>query len=192
MNLTEQNPATPSLVDSATIEINDYLKAKFPFLNNCFGKAQKLSRKNEKGAIQYYPGVFAGAGKTLGKDYINLFPNDLLGNYSFWKFEDPFLISGNMNGFFQAKADFNLIFWFDLRKVYNEAEKRNIELLKEQISNALLMGVFRKASLALESISEEVSNVYRGYTISEAENPFAMHPYGCLRFSGKIIIRNFC
>lgn len=192
MNLSQQNPQNPALVDLALIEINEYLKLQFSWLDQAFGKAQKLTRQNEKKINTFYPGVFAGFGKTLDKDYQALLPDDTLGNFSFWNFEDPFQMSGTPNGFWQGTANVSLILWFDLRKIFPEAEKRNIEKLKEDIANALYNGTFKTSSLKIDSVFEDVNNVYRGYSVSEVKQQFAMQPFGCLRFSGKLLVRTFC
>lgn len=191
MILSTTYPQNPTFTDSALIEINEFLLEKISWLNSAFGKAEKLIRKNEKQLI-YYPGVFAGNNETMKNDYQNVLPNDQIGNFSFWTFEDPSKVNSYTGGLHSIEINGSLIFWFDLRNIFPTDPGRNIEQVKQTILETLVSGMFKKSRFTVDEITERAENVYKGFTISEINSQFAMHPFGCLKFSGKLIVKPFC
>lgn len=191
MTLSTTYPQNPTFTDLAIEEINQYLASKLPWLNWVFGKAERLVRKNEK-ALIYYPGVFSGNNQTMKNDYQNVLPLDEIGNFSFWHFEDPSMVQTFPGQIQKIELNSNLIFWFDLRTIFPNDPGRNLERVKQDILQTLADGMFKKSRLTITEINETPDQVYKGFTISEINSQFAMHPYGCLKFKGKLIVKPFC
>ena len=88
-----------------------------------------------------------------------------------------------------------LVVWFDLTRVYGEASNRNTELLKSQILR-LLSGRdgwhLKSGKILINRIYERAENIYRGYTLSEIDSQYLMHPFGGFRFDGVIEFDELC
>ena len=94
------------------------------------------------------------------------------------------------------ETPFSLIFWFDTRRVFDEAANRDISHLKNQILTLLNgrsgMRLYNGGHLLINRIYERAENIYRGYTLSEIDNQFLMHPFAGLRFDGVIKMLQPC
>ena len=95
----------------------------------------------------------------------------------------------------EITAPFALIVWFDLTRVYDEAANRNTEYIKAQILRVLngragwhLTG----GRIVLNRIYERAENIYRGYSLSEVDNQFLMHPFAGFRFEGNLQFEELC
>jgi hypothetical protein len=65
----------PVFIDAAIGQVQTILKSKLSWLDYSFGRAQKLVTKKDN-KDYFYPGVHYGYG-----DYVNVFPDNELGNY---------------------------------------------------------------------------------------------------------------
>ena len=91
------------------------------------------------------------------------------------------------------KTVFSVIFWFDYRKIYNDASIRNKEDLKRQILDVLNGGFrLRNGSYRINKVYELAENIYRGFSLDEIDNQFLMHPFGGFRFEGELSIEETC
>ena len=184
----------PVMLDRVIGQIQDGLVAKIPWLDVAFGRSQRLT-KMMNGKRIVTPNVFCGGWNGHGEnDYIEVSPDSQIGNFSFFEIEDPQKIdAGPWARSFNTP--FSLIVWFDLTRVYGEASNRNTEYLKAQILH-LLNGRYGwhldKGRITVNRIYERAENIYRGYSLSEIDNQFLMHPYGGFRFDGILEFDELC
>lgn len=184
----------PVMLDRVIGQIQDGLVAKIPWLDVAFGRSQRLT-KMMNGKRIVTPNVFCGGWNGHGEnDYIEVSPDSQIGNFSFFEIEDPQTIdAGPWARSFNTS--FSLVVWFDLTRVYGEASNRNTEYLKAQILY-LLNGRYGwhldKGRITVNRIYERAENIYRGYSLSEIDNQFLMHPYGGFRFDGILEFDELC
>ena len=189
-------PVIPNAVmlDRVIGEIQQGLVDNISWLNAAFGRSQRLT-KMMNGKKIVTPNVYCGGWNGHGEnDYIETSPDSKIGNFSFFEIEDPQTIDAGPWAR-QIKAPFGLIVWFDLTRVYNTATNRNTEKLKAQILHVLngragwhLTG----GRIIINRIYERPENIYRGYTLSEIDNQFLMHPYAGFRFDGILEYDELC
>jgi hypothetical protein len=180
MNIpTVPKPETPVFMDEVVVQIQDILKANLPWLDYSFGRSQKLVTKKDK-KDYFYPGIHLGDEK-----YINVFPDQSLGNFSFMAFEDPEDIDVKLKPYIKVTKNFSLIFWFNIDKIFEDQKDRNLETVKLQILTVLNTKMFlNKGRISMSTIQEDAKNIYKGYSINELASQFLMHPYAGLRFDG--------
>lgn len=189
-------PVIPNAVmlDRVIGDIQQGLVDNISWLNAAFGRSQRLT-KMMNGKKIVTPNVYCGGWNNHGKnDYIETSPDSKIGNFAFFEIEDPQTIDAGPFAR-QIKAPFGLIVWFDLTRVYNTATNRNTEKLKAQILHVLngragwhLSG----GRIIINRIYERPENIYRGYTLSEIDNQFLMHPYAGFRFDGILEYDELC
>lgn len=184
----------PVMLDKVIGEIQTGLVENITWLDAAFGRAQRLAKMvNGKRIIT--PNVYCGGWNGHGpNDYIETSPDSKIGNFSFFEIDDPQNIDAGPWAR-QIKAPFGLIFWFDLTRVYNAADNRNTEKLKAEILHVLngrtgwhLTG----GRILVNKIYERAENIYRGYTLTEIDNQFLMHPYAGFRFDGLLEFDELC
>lgn len=189
-------PVIPNAVmlDRVIGDIQQGLVDNISWLNAAFGRSQRLT-KMMNGKKIVTPNVYCGGWNGHGEnDYIETSPDSKIGNFAFFEIEDPQTIDAGPWAR-QIKAPFGLIVWFDLTRVYNTATNRNTEKLKAQILHVLngragwhLSG----GRIIINRIYERPENIYRGYTLSEIDNQFLMHPYAGFRFDGILEYDELC
>lgn len=189
-------PVIPNAVmlDRVIGDIQQGLVDNISWLNAAFGRSQRLT-KMMNGKKIVTPNVYCGGWNGHGEnDYIETSPDSKIGNFAFFEIEDPQTIDAGPWAR-QIKAPFGLIVWFDLTRVYNAATNRNTEKLKAQILHVLngragwhLSG----GRIIINRIYERPENIYRGYTLSEIDNQFLMHPYAGFRFDGILEYDELC
>lgn len=189
-------PVIPNAVmlDRVIGDIQQGLVDNISWLNAAFGRSQRLT-KMMNGKKIVTPNVYCGGWNGHGEnDYIETSPDSKIGNFAFFEIEDPQTIDAGPWAR-QIKAPFGLIVWFDLTRVYNTATNRNTEKLKAQILRVLngragwhLTG----GRIIINRIYERPENIYRGYTLSEIDNQFLMHPYAGFRFDGILEYDELC
>lgn len=189
-------PVIPNAVmlDRVIGDIQQGLVDNISWLNAAFGRSQRLT-KMMNGKKIVTPNVYCGGWNGHGEnDYIETSPDSKIGNFAFFEIEDPQTIDAGPWAR-QIKATFGLIVWFDLTRVYNTATNRNTEKLKAQILRVLngragwhLTG----GRIIINRIYERPENIYRGYTLSEIDNQFLMHPYAGFRFDGILEYDELC
>lgn len=182
----EQNLDNATMLDTVLLEINIDLNKNLAWLNNCYGAAQKLVKTQENKKITY-PSVFTG-----GTEYLSLYPDGHLGNYSFFNMRDPEEIEFYARNVNKITASFDLILWFDLRKVFPTDTGRNIEHVKLQVLKVFRDMRLTRGSIKLEQIYKDAKNIFSPYSIDETHEQFLMHPYGALMIRGKLIYKEEC
>lgn len=185
----------PVLLDKIIGEIQQGLVDNLSWLDAAFGRCQRLTKITSANKRIVTPNVYCGGWNGHGEnDYIEVTPDSKIGNFSFAEVDDPETIeSGPWANRFNAP--FSLIFWFDLKRVYQSETNRNTELLKAEILHVLNGGTswhLTEGRLTINRIFERAENIYRGYTISEIDNQFLMHPYAGFRFDGVLEFNEIC
>lgn len=179
----------PKLIDKTIGEIQDGLIANIGWLNNAFGRAQRLV-KSIDGKKHYTPNIYLS-----GNNYFPVSPDSKIGNFSFFYLEDPQdlqedIYPGTTGDIY---SDFSLIFWFDLRTIYNDVNNHNTEELKAQILKVLNGGfLMRTGRMKINKIYELAENIYKGFSLDEIDNQFLMHPYAGFRFTGELVVFENC
>lgn len=184
----------PVMLDKVIGEIQTGLVENLTWLDAAFGRAQRLT-KMINGKRFVMPNVYCGGWNGHGSnDYIEVSPDSKIGNFSFFEIEDPQTIDIGPWAR-QIKAPFGLIFWFDLTRVYNVADNRNTEQLKAEILHVLNGRAgwhLSEGRVVINRIYERAENIYRGYTLSEIDNQFLMHPFAGFRFDGILEFNEMC
>ena len=184
----------PVMLDEIIGEIQTGLIENITWLDAAFGRAQRLS-KNINGKRVITPNVYCGGWNGHGpNDYIEVSPDSKIGNFSFFEVDDPQTIDAGPWAR-EIKALFGLIFWFDLTRVYNAADNRNTEKLKAEILHVLNGRAgwhLQNGRILVNRIYERAENIYRGYTLTEIDNQFLMHPYAGFRFDGLLEFAELC
>lgn len=187
----------PILVDEMIAELQQVLVANFGWLDAAFGRSQKITRKGTSGRTVVVPNVYCGGWRGHGpNDYIEVSPDSKIGNFCFFEVNDPETIDWSYRQLMDIETPFSLIFWFDTRRVFNEPTHRDLSHLKNEIltllngTNGLVL--HNNGRFELNRIYERAENIYRGYTLSEIDNQFLMHPYAGLRFDGVIYMPQPC
>ena len=184
----------PVMLDRVIAEIQTGLVENLPWLDVAFGRSQRLTKMmNGKRIIT--PNVYCGGWNGHGaNDYIETSPDSKIGNFAFFEIEDPQTIDAGPWAR-EITVPFALIVWFDLTRIYDEADNRNTEYIKAQILRVLngragwhLTG----GRIVVNRIYERAENIYRGYSLSEIDNQFLMHPYAGFRFEGTMQFDELC
>ena len=182
------------MLDRVIGEIQTGLVANLSWLDAAFGRCQRLT-KEMNGKRIVTPDVFCGGWRGHGEnDYIEVSPDAKIGNFAFFEIEDPQTIEPGP-WVRTVKAPFALIVWFDLCRVYNEQSNRNTEYIKAQILRVLNGRDgwhLTNGRIAINRIYERAENIYKGYTLSEIDNQFLMHPFGGFRFEGLLEFDELC
>ena len=184
------------LCDALIAELQQVLKANIGWLDVAFGRAQRLV-KAVNGKRIVTPNVYAGNWNGHGEnDYIEVSPDAKIGNFCFFEVADPETVDWNFRQIMELKTPFSIIFWFDLRRVYLESDNRDIAHIKNEILT-LLNGrtglvLHSGGHIVINRIYEQCENIYRGYTLSEIDNQFLMHPFAGLRFDGVMTMPQPC
>jgi hypothetical protein len=184
----------PVMLDAIIGEIQNGLIENITWLDVAFGRSQRLS-KNMNGKKIVTPNVYCGGWNGHGEnDYIEVSPDSKIGNFSFFEIEDPQTITARPWAR-EIKAPFGLIVWFDLTRVYGEADNRNTEKLKAEILRCLNGSDgwhLSEGRMMISRMYERAENIYRGYTLTEIDNQFLMHPYYGMRFDGLLEYPELC
>lgn len=184
----------PVMLDAVLSDIQTGLVDSIQWLDVAFGRAQRLTKMiNGKRVIT--PNVYCGGWKNHGvNDYIEVSPDSKIGNFSFFEIDDPQTITGDVWSK-DIRTPFRLIFWFDLRRVYGKAANRNIEKMKAEVLQVLEGRAgwhLKEGHITIARFYEKIENIYRGYTLSEIDNQFLMHPFGGFAIDGVLEYPELC
>jgi len=189
-------PVIPNaiMLDAHIGAVQQGLVDNISWLDAAFGRSQRLTKMmNGKRVIT--PNVFCGGWRGHGaNDYLEVSPDSKIGNFAFFEVDDPQTIDAGPWAR-EIKAPFSLIVWFDLTRVYNSATNRNTEKLKADILRVLNGRTgwhLPDGRITITRIYERAENIYRGYTLSEVDNQYLMHPYGGFRFEGLLEFEEYC
>lgn len=195
--MAENNvPVIPGAVmfDAAIAQLQQGLVDALPWLDVCFGKAQRIV-KEQQGRRYVVPSVFCGGWNGHGvNDYIEVSPDKKIGNFGFFELLDPQELEPTP---WAAKitTPVALIIWFDLRTIYPDFDNRNTDALKAEVLRVLNGRDgwhLTSGRVQFNRFYERAENIYRGYTLDETDNQYLMHPYGGFRFDGKMEVFEPC
>ena len=182
------------MLDAVIGEIQTGLTDNISWLDAAFGRAQRLTKMMNGNRI-VTPNVYCGGWNGHGpNDYIEVSPDSKIGNFTFFEIEDPQTITPGPWAR-EIKTPFGLIVWVDLTRVYNTDANRNTESLKAEILHVLNGRAgwhLTNGRIVVNRIWERVENIYKGYTLSEIDNQFLMHPYWGMRVDGLLEYNELC
>lgn len=189
-----QNPtiptlAEPRLIDAVLLELQTAFASGLSWLNNAYGKAQRLVKAVE-GKTYYYPSVYAGS-----TEYLTVFPDEHLLNHCFFDVEDVEGFNNwQKNGYSQLTAKVGIVFWFDYRDVYPaDWQSRTIENVKRDVLRIITTTrLENQARFTPENFYEQAENIYKGYTHKEIQTQFLMRPYGGFKIEGTLLFNEKC
>lgn len=177
----------PVLLDKVLQAMQNRLTLKLAWLDYAFGKAYKITEKNENGKF-IYPAFYNGQG-----EYISLLPNDNMGNFSWFDIYDPQKIEYVTPGLPQYIINGALVVWYNLESIFADNSVKYTEEVKNEILGVLtepsFIGVPGK--MLIKEVYERAENVYKNYNASLEEH-FLMYPYAGIRFEFTIKTRELC
>jgi hypothetical protein len=178
----------PELLDIIIGNIQQGLAENIGWLDKAFGRAERLVKNDPDGRTYYLPAVYID-----GNEYEYVTPDSNIGNFCFFWVSDPQEVDWEANISVGIKCPFSLIFWFDMRTVFNSADIRDKEQVKKQILDVLNGGFWlKKGSFRINRIYELAENIYRGFSLAEIDNQYLMQPYCGFRFEGELSITENC
>ena len=184
-----------ALVDDAISTVNATLLANLTWLDGAYGKIQRMRHVDAKGKETTFPGAYTGTSANGTNDYINVLPDQKLGNYCYWEVSDP-VEYDNINRNFSTSFNFKISFWFDWRDIFGDPAYKaaSIEQVKLIILNVLAAAQYTRQVEAYK-VYEDANSIFQNFTnqgyISsydhkQIKGQFLMKPYGGLAFSGVI------
>lgn len=181
-----RNPITPTLIDPKLIdvalaEIQEELTSSLDWLDVAHGKAVLRKYMQDKN-VKIRPEVYVG-----GTEYLAVFPDSHLGNFSFFSVQDGEQINSHSFGNLRFSTEVGLIFWFDYRTVYPaDWRSKTIDNVKFDIITAIKTFRLRRSKIELLRNWELGDNIYKEYSDREIESQFLMRPFGSIRFDIKM------
>lgn len=183
------------LVDDAISTVNATLLANLTWLNGAYGKIQRMRHIDAKGKETTFPGAYTGSIVNGTNDYVNVLPDQKLGNYCYWEVSDP-VEYDNINRNFSTSFNFKISFWFDWRDIFGDPAYKaaSIEEVKKIILDVLAAAQYTRQVEAYK-VYEDANSIFQNFTnqgyISsydhkQIKGQFLMKPFGGLAFSGTI------
>jgi hypothetical protein len=192
-----KNPLVPLIEEPVNIDrpIQEMQQALagLGWLEKSFGRAYE-SYKTMTGPLgtttKVYPEVWQG----VGKDLLEVLPNDNLKSQSFFRLHEPQeVIDYVMDGYSMMRATVSIIFWFNLKEIDPTIDYRYIELLKGQVQRVLTTMLFSPdSSLKVSRIFDTADRVFETYDLSNVRDQELVHPFGGFRFEVELTYREDC
>ena len=183
------NKISPKLFDEAVGYIQQALQGDelfSVFLHNIFGIAERTV-KMVNGRKYFTPSWFVG-----GVDYIDLLPDDKLGNYVFFTLDEPQEIEHEQGLQNRYSCGFNIILWARMDASIDTYGDRNREAIKSELMKVIEGAWMKRGYFFIDRIYEHAENVFNGFTTDEVDNQYFMQPYFGYRFHGEIAITDVC
>lgn len=186
-NLPYQTLDNPVLVDKALAALNTEL-LKLTWINRAFGKSEVLYNV-ENGRRFRKPAIYSERG-----EYVDLFPDEHLGSFSFFIVTDQKYERIGTN-YISTEFRFDLVVWFDFRDVYpspanpDEYTKENVkQLLLSQLQLVRLPGF----QLVVTGSEDDPDAIYRDFDRSMLNNNYYRRPTGVVMIKGKAKYKAVC
>ena len=176
-------PSIPVLTDLFISQFNTEIVNHLTWLNNPLGKIQSITKIID-GRAAAFPAMYTDSG-----EYIDVFPNDTLVNYS-WFALTPIQNTGSTP---RAKYVLTgrLNFFLDLSTIYpTVTASRDLDSVKLEIMQALNNISLLSGAVRFTSVSEAYTDVYSGYTLPALQDKYFMQPYAGLSFEVQLYIKN--
>ena len=176
----------PQMFDRVIQDLQQGLANELPWLDHIFGRCERLVQIVE-GKRYYLPNLYIGGG-----EYIPVYPDKGLGNYSFVVLNEPEqVISPNFQAL-EMRTQFSLIVWVDLRTT-DPRDERNMEELKAQILRVVNGSAWvRNGRAHVQRVYTRNESIFEGFTLDEVDNQYLMSPYCGFRFTGELLITDIC
>lgn len=181
----------PVMLDLVLDNMRQQLLERLPWLDYAFGRAYKLVRHTEEGKFTE-PMFYKGNG-----EYVSLMPNDNWGNFCWFDIYDPQSIDTTQRNYPKLTFSGAIVFWYNMERIFNDAEFLYNEEIKQQVVNALSTPgiITQRGHVQVFDIYERLENIYKGYSLEKVYNTFVysgqeltyidkqyfMHPYAGLR-----------
>lgn len=187
-----QQKSNPVLLDLILQNIQDALKNKLAWLDYAFGRAYKNVKYENDGRKYVYPAIY-----IKNSEYIDMTPNDNLGNFTWFDIYDPQTVELGTRGAPVFSYNGALVLWCNQAKIFGDSDFIYLEELKQQVLEVLQSpGILDYGKVQPLQVYDRFENIYKGYTIEKAYNAFLysgediqyidkmffMHPYAGLRF----------
>jgi len=185
MEYNEQAISTPVGLDESVLEINGRMLTELAWLDKAYGvcetRLRHYERKYERDNIRF-PAVLGESG-----DYIDLFPNEYIGNFSFWNIKDREESLKQVGRKVIQSGMFKLVFWFSFEKIYGvNSRKYTIENVKNDVFEFFETSGFVKSNVELMNCLTEAERIYYPWDYREIENQSLMRPFGAFAIEGII------
>ncbi len=175
----------PVFIDAVIAQVQQTLKDELSWLDYSFGRAQRCVKMVDEQKEYFYPGVHYGYG-----DYVNVLPDQELGNFSFFTIDEPQEVLFNAHSFNALNFDYSLILWVNLDNIYEGEKDRNSEEIKALVLGILTRRLFLTyGRISVEKIYEQAENIYKGYSLKEIQSQFLMQPFYGFRFFWKNVVK---
>ncbi|MBR5672189.1 MAG: hypothetical protein IKX02_01970 [Spirochaetales bacterium] len=142
---------------------------------------------------KYVSPAYYQADSNYPNDYLELLPDQKLGNYCFFWSLDPekYEFVPRRPGIIHSPVA--LIFWFDTREVFQASNCRDLESLKLSILKVVSRDLrLSKGRLSVHKIYNHGPNIFKEFTLDEIDSQALLHPYAGLRFEGEITFDEPC
>lgn len=177
-------PSSPALFDTVALEARTKLKAAFSWLDEVYISSH--AKVDEDG--RYFP-----ATEAQGGNYIDLRPDNNLGNYGFFELSQAQELDAVANHKTILTAEFAFVLFFDYREVYPaDYDTRTVENIKSEFLIFFETIRLLSAQMTLTRVTTDKEQIYRGYDVKEIVNKFLIRPFGAIRFEGEAVYRTTC
>ena len=166
--------------DKVIYELRRGLESRLSWLNSAYGRADVLVRKSQSSREVKYPAIY-----RENENYLELLPNDELGNFSFVLLHDPKIYNKQSSS---MSCYCSIVFWYNFNTVLPEG--RDTERVIMEIVNALNSITYSCGSLIIETIQEEGRSIYKEFDYKEVHTQYRMQPYAGARINGVITYIN--
>jgi hypothetical protein len=188
-----RNPTVPNKIDiqpldKALQDIGIGLQERLPWLDNAFGKVERLVKMLDKREIKY-PAIYVGSNR--GEDYLSMLPDRHLGNYLYCDITSE-EVDHKPRQSRDGVVELDLVFHWNYKKVYPADHRgRTIENVKQDIFDALdkpITGI----RLRVLGFEEGANNIYNRYTHREIDQQMLMRPYGGVKIKIRLYYEQNC
>jgi hypothetical protein len=184
------NPDTSSLtlkgIDNVIQNIQQKVKASLSWIDQSFGLTDRIvEERNEKPYV--FPAIF-----QEGMDPVSMMPSDEWSNFCFWTKEPEVKIEGGNHRMLLGTYTVNCIFYVDIKRT----SSLNYKTAKTYMVNDILNffnTVQAGAQMELVSfIEDDITEVYKGFTLSEVDNRLKMYPKWACKVTCQINVWEPC
>lgn len=186
MSATIHTRTNPVLIDGVIAEIQAQMAQKIEWLNNIFGRVERLV-KHVNGQTIYSANQYKG-----GNEYTLIAPDSGLGNFVFFVVDEPETLEYHRGDRTHYTTPFSVVFWVDMRTIAS-GENRNTEAVKQEIVRFLNNELrLRYGRMYVNRIFNRAESIFKGFTLDEIDNQFLMQPFCGWRFEGEIEFYDTC
>ena len=187
-NLNIPTLTNPVGLDTVFTELSDLMLDNLPWLDNAFRHALRIEDERD-GRPYVYPGIYADTREA--RDYINMLPDEHLGNYYFIDLDDGLTYSAPRQSLEKQQGRISLVFFFDFRDIYSDHTNKTLENVLNEVVQVLKKPL-NLSRITINRIFREADNIYRRYSHNAIKTQFLKRPYGSFRIECDIIANYNC